>query len=77
MSPARRELHAVALRIQQDAEELAVRAEVTRDADTDLAANIAIQNWLVIDMAVTTGTDEDVEVALDLIREDFPQLLTN
>lgn len=77
MSPARRELHAIARRIQADAEELAIRAEVTRDNEEELAAQVAINNWLVLEHAATTGSEETVEVALDLVRGEFPELLTN
>lgn len=67
----------MALRVRDDAEELAIRAEVTQNPDTEFAAMVALHSWLTLDVAANTGSEEEVEIALDLVKEDFPELLTN
>lgn len=73
---SRQTLLAVADRVRQDAEDLAVQAEKTKDETVNLAANVAINSWLILGSAAC-GSDEEVEIALDIVKDDFPELLPN
>lgn len=73
MSRNRRMLIAATRRVQADAEEL-VESASSGDAEDQLAAQAALQNWIILDQA-SKGSEEEVEEALTLIESDFPEIL--